>query len=72
MEGWFPKGTYNKLKYEKIGHCKILRKFLHNPYKLDLLEAFDISPIFDVVDLYEFQGADHGEVGTVEDWKDND
>jgi len=51
----FHRRTYNKLMYKKIGPCKILRKIYDNVYKLDLLEAFDISPIFNVSKLYDFQ-----------------
>jgi hypothetical protein len=49
-----PKGTYNKLKYKKIGLCRILKKIYDNTYQLELLDKFDISPTFNVVDLYEF------------------
>ena len=50
----FPWGTYNKLKYKKIGHCRILNKTYDNAYKLELSESFDISPIFNIAYLYEF------------------
>jgi hypothetical protein len=66
----FPIGMYNKLKYKKIGPCKILRKIFDNAYKLDLLEAFDISPIFNVSELYEFhEEEEDGEVGTMQEWE---
>jgi hypothetical protein len=45
---------YSKLNYKKTGPCQILRKNYDNAYKLELSEDFDISPIFNVDDLYEF------------------
>lgn len=50
----FPKGTYNKLKYKKIGPCEILRKFSANAYELQLPLGIGISPIFIIVDLYPY------------------
>jgi hypothetical protein len=66
----FPRGMYNKIKYKKIGPCKILRKMFDNTYKLVLLETFDISPIFNVFELNDFhEGEYDGEVGTVQEWE---
>ena len=48
----FPKGEYNKLKFKKIGLCKILRKFSANAYELQLPLGIGISPIFNVADLF--------------------
>jgi len=47
-----PKGTHNKLKYKKIGPCKILRKFSANVYEIQLPPGIGISPIFNVADLF--------------------
>ena len=51
----FLKGAYNKLKLEKIGPCKILRKFSTNAYKLELSSDLQISPIFNVSYLCHFK-----------------
>jgi hypothetical protein len=54
----FPRGTHNKLKLKKIGTCKILRKFGSNAYEIELPEDVDISPIFNVSDLYPYKEDD--------------
>ena len=53
----FPKGTYKKLKLKKIGPCKVLRKFSANSYEIELPSDLQISPIFNVSDLYPFRDA---------------
>ena len=53
----FPKGTYNKLNLKKIGPCKALRKFYANAYEIKLPSDLQISPIFNVSDLYPFRDA---------------
>ena len=57
----FPRGQYNKLKFKKIGPCKILRKFSTNSYELELPTGIGISPIFNVVDLYPYKIDDTGQ-----------
>ena len=47
----FPKKQYNKLKFKKIGPCRILRKFSANAYEIELPSDIGISPIFNIVDL---------------------
>ena len=58
------------MKYKKVGPCKIFRKIYENAYKLELSENLDISPISNVVDLYEFHEGDKiHEEGTLDEWK---
>ena len=51
----FPKRKYNKLKFKKIGLCRILRNFSINAYEIELPYDIGISPIFNVADLYRYE-----------------
>ena len=51
----FPRREYNKLKFKKIGTCRILRKFSKITYEIELPPDIGISPIFNVVDLYSYE-----------------
>jgi len=50
----FPKREYSKLKFKKIGPCKILRRFSANAYEIQLPPEIGISPIFNVADLFPY------------------
>ena len=72
----FPKGTYHKLKLKNIGPCKILRKFSTNAYERELPFDLQISPIFNVFDIYPFkylgvhvEETSSGGHGSFIDWK---
>ena len=48
-------GTYNKLKMEKFGQCKIVKRHdSRNAYELELPVDLNISPVFNILDLTEF------------------
>ena len=60
----FPVGTYNKLKMEKFGPCKIVKRHdFGNAYEVELLAELNISPVFNILDLTEYyEGGDSDEV----------
>ena len=45
------------MKLKNIGPCKFLRKFFSNAYEIKLPSDLQISPIFNVSDLYPFRDA---------------
>ena len=59
----FPRGTYNKLKMKKIRPCRVLKKFGSNTYEIELPDGIEISPIFNVIDLYPYKLEEAGEKG---------
>ena len=52
----FPQGKFGKLKPRVDGLFKIIEKIGDNAYKLELLDDYDISPIFNVKDLRSYHG----------------
>ena len=72
----FPRGTYSKLKWKKIGPCKILRKISSNAYEVEFPKDVGISPIFNVSYLHPYhadesrQGTSEEEVDQEEPWKE--
>jgi hypothetical protein len=65
----FPRGTYNKLKMNKIGLCKIIRKFEANTYEIELPDGVGISPIFNIAYMYPYRDDETG-TGRFEDQKE--
>jgi hypothetical protein len=51
----------------KIGPCKILRKFYANSYEIELPDDVGISPILNILDLYPYR---EDEVGETKDQKE--
>ena len=45
------------MKLKNIGPCKFLKKFSTNAYEIELPSDLQISPIFNVSDLYPFRDA---------------
>ena len=64
----FPRGQYNKLKFKKIGPCRILRKFSANAYEIQLPLGLGIAPIFNVADLFPYTTNSGDEEATRSEW----
>lgn len=58
---YIPKAAFHKLKLQKCGLCTVLKKINSNAYLIELPPEPQISPIFNVADLYPFDRFD-GEV----------
>ena len=56
----FLRGTYNKLKMNKIGPCRVLKKSGENDYEIELSDDIGISPTFNVSDLYPYKTEEAG------------
>eukprot|EP01018_Ginkgo_biloba_P036422 Gb_25287 [translate_table: standard] len=65
----FLTGTYNKLKYKKFGLCRVIRKCGANAYQVDLPGEFDITPVFNISDLYLYSEDDRTEEPAVVEWQ---
>ena len=46
---------------KNIGPCKVIRKFGEMAYDIELPDGVEISPIFNVVDLYPYRAEEVGE-----------
>ena len=54
----FPPGKFGKLKTRVDGPFKIIEKIGENANKLQLLDEYEISPMFNVKDLRAYHGED--------------
>ena len=63
----FPRGTYNKTKWKKIGPCHILRKISSNTYEVEFPKDVGISLIFNVSDLYPYHANESSQPTTQEE-----
>ena len=52
----FPQGKFGKLKPKADGPFKVLKRIGKNAYEIELPEGYEVSPIFNVVDLSLYHG----------------
>ena len=62
-----PKGRYTKLIMRKMRPFKILQKYGTNVYKLELPTDIGLSDIFNVCDLYPYNGNANCDTGQVDE-----
>ena len=59
-KGRYLVGTYSKLKMKNFGPCRVLRKFDNgSDYEVELPDDMDISPIFNIADLYKYHESEN-------------
>lgn len=63
-KGWFPTGTYNKLKNRKLGLFPVLQAYRANAYRLELPSDLHINFVFNVVDLCLYRAHDDFQLAT--------
>ena len=63
---------HTKLQMKKIGPFKIVKRCGNNSYQIDFPSDINLSPIFNVSDIYAFKGAmsTDVDVGKLEDTKE--
>lgn len=57
-KGRLPTGSAHKSQKKKFGPFEILKKYGPNAYKVNLPPDFNISPIFNVADIYPYESLD--------------
>ncbi|GKA98552.1 hypothetical protein Tco_0826489 [Tanacetum coccineum] len=71
-KGRFPPGKYAKLKPRADGPFKVLRRIGDNAYKIKLPESYEVSDIFNVIDLspyYQDSESRDSRTSLLEQWE---